>query len=130
MTKKISMEDFEKDITLSGHSKKSLEVAQALDAKADVLPHVIYLTSIELESFVLELTPKRFELLRLAMKSSRSIGELAAASHRDPSAVSKDVSKLKNLGLVKIESVVNPGHGVMKIVTPMSRRITIDAIIE
>lgn len=130
MTKKISMEDFAKDRVLRAHREKSLEVARALDAKADVLPHTISLTSIELESFVSELTPKRVQLLRLAIKSRQSIGELAAASNRDPSAVSKDVSRLQMLGLVKVDSVVNPGHGVKKIVRPVANRITIDADLE
>ncbi|MDZ4128954.1 MAG: MarR family transcriptional regulator [Hydrogenophaga sp.] len=130
MADKISLENFAKDKTLSEHKRRSLEVARALDAKADVLPHARTFTSIEFEAFVTELTPKRFELLRLAIKRSRSIGDLATASHRDQSAVSRDVAKLQKLGLVKVESVANPGHGLMKIVTPVATRIAIDASLE
>ena len=129
-TRKISLEDFAKDKTLSEHKRRSKEVARALDAKADVLPHARSFTSIEFEAFVTQLTPKRFELLRLAIKRRRSIGDLATASHRDQSAVSRDVAKLQKLGLVKVETVANPGHGQMKIVTPVATRIAIDANLE
>jgi predicted transcriptional regulator len=99
--KKISVDDFNHDSELSAHSRKSKEVARALDANADSLPFARVLTSYEFEDFLSQLTPKRFELLRLASKGGRSIADLAAASHRDPSAVSKDVSRLSKLGLVR-----------------------------
>jgi predicted transcriptional regulator len=54
---------------------------------------------------------------------------LAAAAHRDPSAVSKDVSRLTKLGLVKVELVQNDGHGQKKIVSPVATTISINASI-
>ena len=131
-TRKITMEDFASDKALSAHSKRSKDVARALDAKAPALPHAktLSFTSVEFEAFVSELTPKRFQLLRLAIKRSRSIGELATASHRDQSAVSRDVARLEKLGLVKVELIANPGHGKMKMVTPVATRIAIDASLE
>ncbi len=69
----------------------------------------------------------RFELLRLAIKRRRSINDLASAAHREPSAVSRDVAKLQKLGLVRVDLVPNPGHGQMKMVTPVATRISIDA---
>jgi predicted transcriptional regulator len=124
---KVTLEDFEKDKTLSERLRRSRGVAQALDAKADVLPYARRFTSMEFEQFVTELTPRRLELLRLAIKRHRSIAELATASRRDQSAVSRDVARLERLGLVKVETVANPGHGQMKIVTPVATRIAIDA---
>ena len=82
-----------------------------------------------LRIFLSQLTPKRFELLRLASKGGRSIADLAAASQRDPSAVSKDVSRLSKLGLVKVDVVQNAGHGQKKIVTPLATTISINASI-
>jgi predicted transcriptional regulator len=111
---KISIEDFKSDRTLSQHSRKSKEVARALDAKAKTLTYAKVFTSYEFEDFLSQLTPKRFELLRLASKGGRSILDLAAASHRDPSAVSKDVARLSKLGLVRVEAVRNDGHGQKK----------------
>jgi hypothetical protein len=52
MADKISLENFAKDKTLSEHKRRSLEVARALDAKADV-PHARTFTSIDFEAFVM-----------------------------------------------------------------------------
>ena len=126
---KITVDDFKRDALLSEHSRKSKELARALDAKVDSLPYSRVLTSFEFEDFLSQLTPKRFELLRLASKGGRSIADLAAAAHRDPSAVSKDVSRLTKLGLVKVELVQNDGHGQKKIVSPVATTISINASI-
>lgn len=126
---KITVDDFKQDAVLSEHARKSKELARALDAKVDSLPYTRVLTSYEFEDFLSQLTPKRFELLRLASKGRRSIADLAAAAHRDPSAVSKDVSRLTKLGLVKVELVQNEGHGQKKIVSPVATTISINASI-
>ena len=130
MTKQIiSADDFKQNAKLSAHARKSKDVARALDQKAESLPYSKVLTSYEFEEFLSQLTPKRFELLRLASKGGRSIADLAAAAHRDPSAVSKDVSRLTKLGLVKVERVQNDGHGQKKIVSPVATTISINASI-
>lgn len=67
MTKaKITLADFASSTELQEHSRKSRAVARALDEKADVLPYAKTFTSYEFEDFLSQLTPKRFELLRLA----------------------------------------------------------------
>lgn len=129
-TRKITVGDFNKSKVLREHGLKSREVARALDAGAEVLPYARTFTCVEFQAFISELTPKRFEILRLAIQRKRSIGDLALAAHRDQSAVSRDVAKLQSLGLVKVETVANPGHGLMKIVTPTATRIAIDASLE
>lgn len=130
MTKpKITLADFAKSATLQAHSSKSMAVARALDAQADTLPYAKVFTSLEFEDFLTQLTPKRFELLRIASKGRHSIADLAIASHRKPSAVSRDVSKLSALGLVKVESVINEGHGQKKVVMPVASTISINASI-
>ena len=130
MTKpKITLADFAKSPVLQEHARKSRAVARALDEKADVLPYAKTFTSYEFEDFLSQLTPKRFELLRLASKGRRSIADLATASHRDQSAVSRDIAKLSKLGLVKVEVVPNEGHGRKKIVIPVATTISINASI-
>lgn len=130
MTKqKISLADFAKDPILKAHSRKSKAVARALDQHAKVLPFSMAFTSFEFEEFLTQLTPKRFELLRLASKGEQSISDLAIAAHRDPSAVSRDVAKLSALGLIRVEVVANEGHGQKKIVKPVARTISINASI-
>lgn len=125
----ITLADFAKSPVLQDHARKSRAVARALDEKADVLPYAKTFTSFEFEDFLSQLTPKRFELLRLASKGRRSIADLAAAAHRDQSAVSRDIAKLSKLGLVKVEVVPNEGHGRKKIVMPVATTISINASI-
>ena len=126
---KITSADFAKSPVLKAHASKSKAVARALDERADSLPFSKVFTSFEFEDFLTQLTPKRFELLRIASKGRHSIADLAIASHRNPSAVSRDVSKLSALGLVKVESVSNEGHGRKKIVLPVASTISINASI-
>jgi predicted transcriptional regulator len=127
--RKISAKDFQADSSLSLRSQKSRAVARALDQNADRLPHAMVFTSFQFEEFLSQLTPKRFELLRIASKGEHSIATLAVASQRDPSAVSRDVSALAKLGLVSVLSVVNDGHGQKKIVRPIASTIAINAAI-
>lgn len=127
MKSKITLDDFKAYQPLNEHIRKGKEVARALDTKADALPYARVFTSFEFESFIGELTPKRFELLRLATRGKKSISELADACHRDHSAVSKDISKLKALGLVRVESIANSGHGRKKMVIPVAETISINA---
>lgn len=130
MTKqKITLADFAKSPVLKAHAAESKAVARALDEQAEALPYSKVFTSFEFEDFLTQLTPKRFELLRLASKGRHSIADLATASRRNPSAVSRDVSKLSELGLVKVESVSNEGHGRKKIVMPVASTISINASI-
>ncbi len=130
MTKqKITLADFANSPALKAHSLKSKAIARALDEQADSLPYSKVFTSFEFEDFLTQLTPKRFELLRIASKGRHSIADLAIASHRNPSAVSRDVSKLSELGLVKVESVNNEGHGRKKVVMPVASTISINASI-
>jgi predicted transcriptional regulator len=130
MTKqKITLADFAKNPVLKAHSANSKAVARALDTQAESLPYSKVFTSLEFEDFLTQLTPKRFELLRIASKGRHSIADLAIASHRNPSAVSRDVSRLSALGLVKVESVSNEGHGQKKVVMPVASTIFINASI-
>ena len=126
---KISSTDFATDPVLKEHSGKSKAVARALDKKAHALPFARVFNSFEFEDFLSQLTPKRFELLRIASKGRHSIADLASASQRNPSAVSRDIAKLSALGLVKVESVSNQGHGQKKVVMPVANTISINASI-
>lgn len=128
MTKqKTTLADFAKSSTLKAHSERSKAVARAMDENAEALPYAMTFHSFGLKDFLSQLTPKRYELLRLASKGRRSVSDLAAAAHRDRSAVSRDVAKLSKLGLVKTEIIANAGHGQKKIVMPIATTISINA---
>jgi len=103
-------------------------VARAVDAGLPI-PHAVTIRSHTFEDFLAVLTPKRFQLLRLSKGGNRSISELAIAAQRDPGAVSKDIAKLVELGLVRVVTEVNAGHGVKKIVRPVAQNIEISAVL-
>lgn len=127
---KITVDDIKNDPALRERFSKSLEVARAIDAKAHRLPYSRVLTSYEFEDFIAELTPKRLQLLRLAARGTQSISELAEVCDRDPSAVSKDISRLQELGLLRVELVANAGHGKKKVVTSIAETILISASLD
>ncbi|MFM8769389.1 MAG: MarR family transcriptional regulator [Rubrivivax sp.] len=105
-------------------------MARALDEQAPSLPYAKVFTSFEFEEFLGQLTPHRFELLLLSSKGPKSIADLAAAAHRDQAAVSRDVTKLSQLGLVTVERVANQGHGLKKMVSPVAQTMSIQASIQ
>ena len=124
---KISISDFKNNPTLNKHSERSKAVARALDNKDEKLPYSKVFTAEQFKDFLTQLTPKRFELLQLATLDNQSISDLASASKRDPSAVSKDILRLSEMGLVEVSSVPNQGHGRKKIVSTVANNISIIA---
>jgi len=109
-------------------AKQGQAVAHAIDNQTPI-PYAVTIRAHKFQDFIETLTPKRFQLLRLSKAGKRSISELAIAAHRDPSAVSKDVAKLVDLGLVHIVIESNAGHGVKKIVRPVAENIEISATV-
>lgn len=122
---KITLDDFS---MFDARAAQGRAVARAIDAKKPI-PHSITIKAHKFGDFLETLTPKRFELLRLSKTGKRSIAELAVAAHRDPSAVSKDIAKLVDLGLVTVVVQTNVGHGVKKIVRPVAENIEIRATV-
>ncbi|MGI4935557.1 MAG: ArsR family transcriptional regulator [Janthinobacterium lividum] len=107
-------------------ASNGMAVAQAID-NGQSIPYSTTIRTHKLENFLTSLTPKRFQLLRLSRSGKHSISELALAAQRDPSSVSKDISKLVELGLVNVVTEINAGHGVKKIVRPVAENIEISA---
>lgn len=107
---------------------KGRAVAEAVDNQTPI-PHAVTIRAHKFEDFMDALTPKRFQLLRLSKSGKKSISELALATKRDPSAVSKDIAKLVDLGLVNVVIESNAGHGVKKIVRPVAENIEISAAV-
>lgn len=118
---KVTLDDFK---IFDARAAKGIAVARAIDSKT-TLPYSVTVTTHKFTDFLSILTPKRFELLRLSKTGNQSIAALAAATQRKPSAVSKDIAKLVDLGLVHVVIEQNPRHGVRKIVQPAAERIEI-----
>jgi predicted transcriptional regulator len=72
-------------------------------------------------------TAHRMRLVETARKKKLSITALAQALGRDRGAVTRDVNKLKKLGLIRLREQVNPGHGVVQIVEPIAKKIEVRA---
>jgi predicted transcriptional regulator len=122
---KVTMDDFQ---GFDARATQGKAVARAIDSQTPI-PHAVTIRAHKFEAFMTVLTPKRFELLRLSKSGTRSIAELAAAAQRDPSAVSKDIAKLADLGLVHVIVESNAGHGIKKIVRPAAENIEISAFV-
>jgi predicted transcriptional regulator len=122
---KVTLQDFE---IFDERAARGLDVARAIDRETPI-PYSVTIRAHNIDEFLGTLTPKRFQLFRLSKAGNRSIAELAAAAHRDRSAVSKDIAKLVDLGLVHVVVESNAGHGVKKIVRPVAENIEISAAI-
>ena len=69
------------------------------------------------------LTVQRVRLWQVVRKKRLSISALAEELGRNRGSVTRDVNKLKRLGLLRLREEVNPGHGVLQIVEPVARKL-------
>jgi len=72
-------------------------------------------------------TAQRMRLVETARRKKLSISALAVELGRNRGAVTRDVNKLKKLGLIRLREKVNPGHGVVQIVEPVAKKIEMRA---
>lgn len=119
----LTLDDFK---MFDARAEQGRAVARAIDNKTPI-PHSVTIQAHDFEDFLERLTPKRYAILRLSKAAGQSIAELAAATHRDRSAVSKDVATLVELGLVTVIKEPNSGHGVKKVVRRVAENIEIRA---
>ena len=68
------------------------------------------------------LTRERVRVCEAARTHPMSISGLAEALGRDRKSVTQDVSKLAELGIIRLRDRVNPGHGKARIVEPVARK--------
>ena len=73
------------------------------------------------------LTAQRMRLVETARKKRLSISALANELGRNRGAVTRDVNKLKKLGLIRLREKVNPGHGIVQLVEPLAKQIEMRA---
>lgn len=67
------------------------------------------------------LTKPRRQVMQIIRECPASITNISVLTHRNRAAVAKDIKLLEHYGLVKITQEVNPGHGMHKIVRPISK---------
>lgn len=103
-----------------GYAKRALARARKMDRKERIKPEVSITFDSPLAMAEI-LTVQRVRLLQQVRSQSASISELAKVLKRDAAAVRKDVLKLERAGVVRTEQKVNPGHGLVKIVSPVAK---------
>ena len=105
-----------------GWAERGRERAKQLDRGERIKPS----RSITFESpeRMLEcLSAERVRLCEVARTDVFTVTSLAAALGRDPRSVRRDIQKLEQFGIIRTREQVNPGHGRVKIVEPVARKI-------
>ena len=86
--------------------------------------HILFEHAEDMVSFM---TPHRIRLYREVKDRALSVTDLARALDRDRSAVSRDVKALRERRLVKLTKTVNPGHGLVTLVSARAKNIQLRA---
>jgi predicted transcriptional regulator len=76
------------------------------------------------------LSAERLRLLReVKSRKSMPVGDLATRLRRNRRAVDRDLGLLEGAGLLKVSYQTNPGHGRLKLVSPVARQYTLTATV-
>jgi predicted transcriptional regulator len=94
--------------------------AQKLD-RGETLPPGITITFEDPMELLKVITSERVRLLRCVKEESQQISALATGLGRDVRAVSRDVSLLEKVGLLRTSYRTNPGHGRLRFVEPVAQ---------
>lgn len=105
------------------------KVLAKLADSAKQLPKERILSFEEPSELLALLSAARLELLRAVREQPASITVIAVRLGRDRSAVKRDIDRLVEAGLVRIETKVHPGHGQMKEVRATASRFRLEAIL-
>ena len=104
-----------------GHVRRSLDRA-AKRERGERLEAEKIITFADPLDMVECLTVQRVRLCQVVRKKRLSISALAEELGRNRGSLTRDVNKLKGLGLLRLREQVNPGHGVVQIVEPVAQR--------
>lgn len=89
------------------------EIARLVDAGKPI-PNEKIITFEDRADLISLISEARINLVAAAKEKPGSIKELSVRLKRDPSAVSRDIVRLKKFGLIEVEDKPLPGHGRMK----------------
>lgn len=105
-----------------GFRKRSRERARKLDRGELLEPEKI----LTFENALKTLTRARVGVYRKVKEKEISITALAEGLNRPREAVSRDVTALHSVGLVKLRNASNPGHGRVVMVSPVAKKIFVE----
>ena len=109
---------------LEGGIRRSLERAAKLERGERLKPEKAITFADPLDMFEC-LTAQRIRLCQTIKHKRLSVSALAVELGRNRGSVTRDVNKLRELGLIRLREQVNPGHGVVQIVEPVARNIEV-----
>jgi predicted transcriptional regulator len=109
-----------------GHVERSLERAARMERGESLEPEKIITFGDPMMMFEV-MTAQRIRLFQTARRKKLSISALAEELGRNRGAVTRDVNKLRKLGLIRLREEVNPGHGIVQIVEPIAQKIEMRA---
>jgi predicted transcriptional regulator len=96
---------------------EALRVARKLDKKESIESKNVIMFE-EPEELMQFLTKKKREVIdAIRFHPRSSITEISTFLHRHVSSVSRDINSMAKYGIVKVEDVINPGHGKIKCVS-------------
>lgn len=76
------------------------------------------------------LTPKKIEIINVVKRNPQTtVTRLSEILHRDRSSVQKDIVSMANVGILKVNDVINPGHGIKKLISLAYEKLTLQASI-
>ncbi len=113
---------------LEGHVQRSLARLEKMD-KGERLESERIITFADPLHLLECLTAERIRLCQVARRKRLSISALAEELGRNRGSVTRDVNKLKALGLIRLREQVNPGHGVVQIVEPVAKKFDLRAAV-
>lgn len=54
-----------------------------------------------------------------------TVTKLSKMLHRDRSSVQKDIASMANVGILTVNEVTNPGHGIRKLISLAYEKLTL-----
>jgi predicted transcriptional regulator len=109
---------------MEGQARRSLDRAMRRERGERLEPERIL--SFEDPMLMIEsLTVQRVRLLQAVRRKRLSISALAEELGRNRGSVTRDVNKLKAIGLVRLREQINPGHGVVQMVEPTAKKLEV-----